>query len=750
MQFIHPLLLWGALAAAVPVAIHLLHRRRFRRQRWAAMEWLLDAAKENRKRLQMENLLLLLVRTAAVLFLALAVARPTLSEAAAVLGPSRQTHLLVVLDNSGSTAARAGTRSALDDGLAAVSSLVAGLRDDDPVSLVLTNDNWNSSSGRPRMILSETRDHGAVRRRLGEIRPAPARADLAAALKLVEERITSSSATARRVAIVTDMQATSLLPRDQREASEDPIRTALARLRDKGVECVLVPAGRDVPNVAVTALRPAEDRDIVQGTAAAFEVELRNFSDRPQRVEVRFAVDGEERGESAHWAELPARSAGPDAPPAVTRQYYTTFRPEDVGVHVLEARVRTDGMPLDDVRSLAFTVRPRIRVLAVDGDPAAGDPARTSETFYLVPALALREDGPVSVRRVTEAEYHELASFDDWDLIVLANVERPAPDDAARKRLESFVAGGGALLLTVGDRVVPPRWNEELWRRSSGAAGTAGSQGGLLPVKLGAASVDRKAVLRLDLKSSRHPLLANINDPDFAVYFGSPVIFGRMSVEGLETERDARTVLAFDDLARSPAILEKRFGRGRVVLLTTTIDEAWGHLPGSYLFPALLHECVYWTTSRGDQSRNLLAFQPWTRTLPANAASVEVAAPDGTPIRTEADQGSVTVLETGQLGVFRATVRFKPKDILGATPPAERDAFAVNLPASESDLRRIEPETALSQWRDLLRSNGEAEADAEAVRAKAGEIAGPLLAAALACLLIEVFLVQRIGRRRAA
>ena len=40
--------------------------------------------------------------------------------------------------------------------------------------------------------------------------------------------------------------------------------------------------------------------------------------------------------------------------------------------------------------------------------------------------------------------------------------------------------------------------------------------------------------------------------------------------------------------------------------------------------------------------------------------------------------------------------------------------------------------------------------DAEAVRAKAGEIAGPLLAAALACLLIEVFLVQRIGRRRAA
>ena len=150
--FLNPLLLWGLAAAAVPVAIHLLHRRRFQRQRWAAMEWLLAAAQQNKRRLQMENLLLLAARTLAVLFLALAITRPSFSDSALLLGATPKTHLYVLLDNSASMGARTGTRAVFDDALTAVSSLVAPLADDDPVTLVLTNDNWGESrhTGRPR------------------------------------------------------------------------------------------------------------------------------------------------------------------------------------------------------------------------------------------------------------------------------------------------------------------------------------------------------------------------------------------------------------------------------------------------------------------------------------------------------------------------------------------------------------------------------------------------------------------------
>jgi len=61
---------------AVPILIHLLARRRFRRIRWAAMDFLLDAERRNRRRMRLEEWILLLLRCLAVLLLALLVARP--------------------------------------------------------------------------------------------------------------------------------------------------------------------------------------------------------------------------------------------------------------------------------------------------------------------------------------------------------------------------------------------------------------------------------------------------------------------------------------------------------------------------------------------------------------------------------------------------------------------------------------------------------------------------------------------------
>jgi len=62
MGFFNPALLWFALGGAIPIIIHLLHRQKFKRVRWAAMEFLLNALKKTRRRMQLENLLLLLLR----------------------------------------------------------------------------------------------------------------------------------------------------------------------------------------------------------------------------------------------------------------------------------------------------------------------------------------------------------------------------------------------------------------------------------------------------------------------------------------------------------------------------------------------------------------------------------------------------------------------------------------------------------------------------------------------------------------
>jgi len=111
----NPGLLWlGLAAAAVPIVIHLLNRRRVRRVPWAAMEWLLAAVKRHQRRLRIENWLVLLLRVAALALLGLGLARWVVSDAqlAAVLRPKRSVILLV--DTSYSLGAKEGARKVVD------------------------------------------------------------------------------------------------------------------------------------------------------------------------------------------------------------------------------------------------------------------------------------------------------------------------------------------------------------------------------------------------------------------------------------------------------------------------------------------------------------------------------------------------------------------------------------------------------------------------------------------------------------
>src|SRR6516225_255390 len=105
MGFFNPALLWFALGGAIPVIIHLLHRQKFKRVRWAAMEFLLAAVKKTQRRLQLENLILLLLRILVMVLLALAVAKPFFHEAPlGALAGNSDTHHIFVIDTSYSMA----------------------------------------------------------------------------------------------------------------------------------------------------------------------------------------------------------------------------------------------------------------------------------------------------------------------------------------------------------------------------------------------------------------------------------------------------------------------------------------------------------------------------------------------------------------------------------------------------------------------------------------------------------------------
>src|SRR3954451_22028213 len=98
MGFLSPIMLWGALAAGIPIALHFFFRTRYRTVAWAAMKFLLTSIEQTSRRLRFQELLLLLARIAVLALLALALARPLMS-AFNVSGKEEVLAVLVV-DNS--------------------------------------------------------------------------------------------------------------------------------------------------------------------------------------------------------------------------------------------------------------------------------------------------------------------------------------------------------------------------------------------------------------------------------------------------------------------------------------------------------------------------------------------------------------------------------------------------------------------------------------------------------------------------
>ena len=126
MAFLNfPIFVIGAIAVSIPIIIHLLNKRKFDRVVWAAMRFLKISVEQNQRRIQIEDILLLILRCLVLLLLGMALARPTLgcSAASSALGHQDVTGV-IILDNSYSMSGTDGVRSRFEQAkLAAAQAL---------------------------------------------------------------------------------------------------------------------------------------------------------------------------------------------------------------------------------------------------------------------------------------------------------------------------------------------------------------------------------------------------------------------------------------------------------------------------------------------------------------------------------------------------------------------------------------------------------------------------------------------------
>jgi hypothetical protein len=729
-ELLNPAYLFGLMAAAIPLIIHLSRSRRTKKMRFSTTRFFTDQFLRSYRMSQLKELLLLACRMLLFGLFALALAQPLLRPrnlSAASLEGDRT--VVLVLDNSASMGYIEDGKTLLERAREAARGVVGNLREGDRVAIVLAG---RRESGPELLIPEPTGNRGEALQAIDRLQVSSLGTDLTRAVRRAEMIALASSTPHKEVYVFSDLQDSGW------ELSDEKSATAASqvayffvqvrprqRIRNVGVTAVQLGAARPMAGVPFT-IRPllaVNDLDV-------------------QAITVRLNVDGENVGEQ----RVERLSGGRWAKPRFTHLFTRG------GWHSGYVEVDDNHLPQDNRCYFAVEVLDKVSLLAVNGAPS--DAPSRDELFFLKLALTVSpQEGarsPITVDTIGPAGLAD-ADLSKYPLVILANVERLS--DAALTKLEDYADGGGSVLCFLGDKVSAAFYNENL-------AGSNRRNGGLLPGKLAEREGDPaedKEVATISAVDYEHPALSAFGDPHFASLGGRSVTFKalwRMEVPAANVLMKAST--------GSPLLVEKRFGRGRVLVFTSTCDRDWTNFPIRPAFLPFVHRLVVYL------AQEPLGMQAFTHT--GAVARIPVPALKGdTPLVKAPDGKSAdAVLESGDTPALVVTNTTVP-GIYTLLTPDQKGAlglFAVNLEDYESDLTYLDDaldgrgegdsrEARIeSGLKDLLgRSQvvyvGEPEQTAEAVSAARGgfKLWDGLLLIVLGIALFEPWLANRISAR---
>jgi hypothetical protein len=635
MSFLAPLFFLALAALAVPVLIHLTQKEKKSVVEFPSLMFLRKIPYESVQRRRLRDVLLLMLRLAALALIVAAFARPFLrgSELAAASGGARD--IVVLVDRSysmgyGDTWSRAQRAAAQ-----ALNSTTPA----DRISVVMFADV-------AEVVVRSTPDRGRAVGEIDAATPGPGATKFGPALKLAGSLLAESLLPRKEVIIVSDFQRGGWLPDDT------------LRLPGGTQVTPVVVEGAQGLNLALTPVALLRTREGAQDRVTVTAGVLNRSADAASNVPIHLEVDGR----SVQDLTI---SAAPHTSASVTFSPLTiTSANTRASVRLGSAAQSVDALARDNVFHFVVAPAAPVPVMVVSQ-------GRPESNLYLTRALAIGEAPRFDI---TPQAADALAgdAMTRVRLIILNDV--PVGETAAN-RLVTFVEGGGGLLIAAGHRATWPASRSE-W----------------LPGAIGP-PVDRTrgTPARLSGMDYGHAIFEPFRAPRSGDFSTSRFY----SYRALGAAKNASVLARFD--TGEPALVERAAGRGRVVVFASTLDLSWNDLALKPMFLPFVHQLGRHLSGFKEQPAWLtigqvldvdaaeIAAGATSGTQARAAAGRTVLAPSGQRRElTTADGGAATsALELTEQGFYE--IRGSGRDA------GSMIVAASNVSLAESNLDRMDP-----------------------------------------------------------
>ncbi|HEX5271392.1 MAG TPA: BatA domain-containing protein, partial [Gemmataceae bacterium] len=467
--FLTPAYFWAGVALiSAPIIIHLINRMRYKRVRWAAMEFLLKSQKRNRRRLIIEQLILLLLRCALIALAGFLVARyigRTINDV------GKDVDHFVVLDDTLSMRDRwrdetgketnsfdAGKQKVLE---IAKEALKANSKQylhfallSDPGNEVKINDDGRLNQQSLRALEAKLNDLSS-----SQLHVAPIEG-----VRWARKQETDPNHQ-RMFHFVSDLRES-----DWSGPEYENLKQELDGFTNNGGKALLYDVAYKFrterqavalhqENIGIGDLRP-ETRFTAEGLPVKFTATIKNYTAAKKSVYFKVKVEGREDFAGSRPIDL--------EPGENKHVFFLTFNKAGynmVSATLVEKGDASAGIPDDNVRVAVIQVKAQVPILMIDGSEDHEAGARR-DSYYLTTLFVGATKGyQVITKTREELETLDLTP-DRYPCLYLLDV--PDLTEKGLKKVETYVEQGGRVAVFLGDHVKPRFYNDKLFAKGEG------------------------------------------------------------------------------------------------------------------------------------------------------------------------------------------------------------------------------------------------------------------------------------------
>jgi len=571
LTFLYSIFLAALAAASIPILLHILNRYRLPLVEFSSLQFLQKLQKRKARRVKLRQIILLLIRTLALIALVLVFARPALQSGEAT-GSAASVEMVIVLDEGITSSAESKDGQLLKLSVQTCLDLVDLAGRGDRITLI-------PASSPQRAITVPTAQRELIVQRLEETVPRFVVPDIDLSLAMADSILDNSDLFNRELYLVSPFYG-SAWDTLNRSASGEMTR------------CFILPTGpKKLENLVVTDVK-LKSSILQKGEPIELEALFRNYSERP----VQDALI------SVYLEEDRVAQASIDLPAEGTVSHSFSIIPERSGL--LAGKIKCEDIdPLvsDSRRYFILNIPDSIRVLCIAPDPV--------DSLVLNAALTSDRTGLVDMRWGDPARW-ETSLLAGYDVLILAGVE--SVTQGAAERIGEFSEQGGGVIIFQGIDSDLAGLSRGLWRRLgfSGARETIGS-GNIVWGKI-------------DLE---HPIFSGMFDKK-----GSPRSPAFRFAIDLATGKGDRVIVPLAN--GRPFLLERQVGHGKALMFAVTLNPESSDFIYTGIIAPLIFRAVGYVISVGDDnSREWTTGYGSHWVLPlSRAETAQLETPDGNSV----------------------------------------------------------------------------------------------------------------------